>query len=112
MVIPAEQLTELSELYPGLQQAVEAGATYFLIPSLGLPPGCSEPSVDALLCPTSREGYESRLFLAKPITSNTSRNWNASSVRILERNWHAVSWKTQAGLRLAQMVSAHLTAFR
>lgn len=112
MSLPDEQVAELRALYPGLQQAVEAGVLYFLITNLALPAGCSEASVDALLCPTQREGYESRLFLSKQIASKTGRNWNASNLRVLERNWFAVSWKTRPGLRLAQMVSAHLEAFR
>ena len=36
------------------------------------------------------------------------RNWNASGVRIAERNWHAFSWKANPNLRLAQMVAAAL----
>ncbi len=112
MSFPGEQVAELSALYPGLQQATEAGVLYFLIPSLALPAGCSAASVDALLCPTQREGYESRLFLSKQITCAATRNWNASNIRVLERNWFAVSWKTRSGLRLAQMVSAHIEAFR
>lgn len=112
MSFPDEQVAELRALYPGLQQATEAGVLYFLIPGLALPAGCSEASADALLCPTQRDGYESRLFLSKQITCKTTRNWNASNIRVLERNWFAVSWKTRGGLRLAQMVSAHIEAFR
>lgn len=106
------QIRELACLYPGVEQAVEGGVAYFLIPALALPDGCTPSSVDALLCPTPRDGYASRLFLASPVSGGPSRNWHVNGVRILERNWHTISWRTRAGLRLAQMVLAHLDAFQ
>lgn len=107
----AEQLEELLRLYPRAQQATEGGVTFYLLPDLALPPGAQPPVVHALLCPTERDGYASRLFLSARVTGVPGRNWNGA-VRLFERTWYAVSWRTRAGLRLAQMVSAHLDAFR
>jgi hypothetical protein len=107
-----DQVRELARLYAGVQQAVEIEVTYFLIRDLELPAGCIPATVDSLLCPTLRDGYQSRLFFATQVSGGPARNWNATGVRILERNWYAVSWKTREGLRLAQMVSAHLDALR
>lgn len=112
MDFPDDEVRELVALYGDVQAAVEGGVTYFLFPGLMLPAGCSPATSDALLCPTPRDGYNSRLFLAQPLSAGPGRNWSASNVRILERNWFAVSWRVPEGLRLAQKVSVHLSAFR
>ena len=39
------------------------------------------------------------------------RNWNGN-LRALERNWCAISWQMQPGLRLAEMLINHLNALR
>lgn len=108
-----DELRELLRQYPELEEGTEAGITYYIIPSLRLPEGCTPDRVDALLCPKGRDGYSSRLFLERAVTCQAARNWNASNVRILERNWFAVSWRVSApNLRLAQLLAAHLEAFR
>jgi hypothetical protein len=105
MTFPPDQIEELKNLCPGASRGEEAGVSYFLLPQLALPEGCTPAPVDALLCPTPRDGYEFRLFFAQRISSKNSRNWHVSNVRILERNWHAFSYKINASsLRLAQMV--------
>ena len=113
MTTSDEELRELSRQYPEIEEGTEGGLRYYLIPGLRLPEGCTPDSVDGLLCPAGRDGYSSRLFLDKPVSCRTTRNWNASNVRILERNWFAVSWRVnQPNLRLAQLLAAHLDAFR
>jgi len=110
VTFPDDQVGELVRLYPHTTEAQEAGVPYFLIPELALPAGQNPPQVDALLCPNGRDGYPSRLFLSQALANLAGRNW--TNVRILERNWFAVSWRIRDGLRLAQMVRAHLDAFR
>jgi|SRR5215213_572825 len=111
MSFPDDQIQELKAMFGSVGQGVEAGVTYFLLPGLTLPEGCTPSSTDALLCPTPRDGYNSRLFFADRIQSRHSLNWNAVGVRILEHNWNAFSWQVnRPGLRLAQLVSAHLGA--
>ena len=107
----AEQLEELLRLHPGAKQATEGGTAFYLLPQLVMPAGVQPAVVDALLCPTERDGYTSRLYLSAQVSGIPGRNWNGA-VRLFERTWYAVSWRTRSGLRLAQMVSAHLDAFR
>jgi len=112
-MLPQDQIDELKGMYSGLGLIEEAGAQYILIPGLVLPKGCAPVKVDALLCPTARDGYSSRLFFAQRVTGPKPLNWNASGVRIGEGNWHAFSYRIGASAkRLAQMVSSHLTALQ
>ncbi len=112
MDFPKDQVDELKEICPGAQQHEEGGIPYFFLPMLRTPDGCSPEQVDALLCPTGQHGYTSRLFLAQRISPSQSLNWNLDA-RIMERNWHAISWNIpETNLRLAQLVRAHLRAFR
>lgn len=111
MYFPEEEIDELKTIAPNLSVAQEGGYTYVHISGLVLPNGCQPAIADALLCSTQREGYNSRLFFLQPISSGIVRNWS-SSIRVLERNWHAISWQTQPGLRLAEILSVHLKALR
>lgn len=110
MSVPSDQLEELQRAFPGSEALEEAGRVYVFIPNLQLPIGCAPSIVDSLLCPTEMDGYNSRLFFSERPQTNKSPNWNANGVRILERNWHACSWKIRGGARLLQMVAAHLEA--
>lgn len=113
MSFPPDQIEELRALVPGVMACQEGGVTYFLLPSLQLPAGCTPSNVDALLCPTPRDGYESRLFFSQLVTSRTARNWHVTNTRIVDRQWSAFSWKTnKTGLRLAQMVVEHVCALK
>jgi hypothetical protein len=105
---PDDQLAELRRLCPDLKRAAETDCPFFLLPGLSLPDGCSPSSIDALLCPVPRDGYPFRLFFAKRIVTPKKLNWNVDGIRILERNWHAFSWKVEGDLRLLQMVAALL----
>lgn len=112
MSFPSDQIEELKRLFGNVRAAEEGGTTYFLIPALALPASCTPSNVDALLCPTTRDGYHSRLFFAERIQSPIPRNWNANGVRIIERNWYAFSWKVPENLRLAQIIGVHLRGLR
>jgi hypothetical protein len=106
------ELDELLQICPDLQEADEAGVTYYLLPQLTMPAAVTPARVDALLCPTPRDNYPSRLYLGQQVSGGSKPlNWNGQ-VRVLERNWYAVSWRTPSGLRLAQIVAIHLEAFR
>jgi hypothetical protein len=117
MGLSQAQLEEMKATFGNsLTSVSDAGVEYVLIPSLKLPDGCVPAEVEALLCPTPRDGYESRLFFSVLIhpghPSGIALNWNANGVRIAERVWHAYSWKVATGLRLTQAVAAHLKALR
>jgi len=107
-----DPVEELKELYGEARSGSESGRTFYLIPAMPLPPGCSPDAVDVLLCPSERDGYPSRLFFAQQVQGPGSRSWNTTA-RILERTWYAYSWRVpQTDLRLAQLIQAHLRSFR
>ncbi len=110
--LPTDQLEELKPFCSTLSIAEEGGLTYILLQQLKLCEGSTPDTVDALLCPEPRDGYLSRIFFSQKVRfpGLQNPNWNADGVRILEKNWHAISWKTrQENLRLAQILSDHLT---
>lgn len=115
MALPTDQVEELKGVSP-VSEFDEGGATFLLLPTFKLPDGCLPSSVDLLLCPTPRDGYNSRLFFAERVQppqtpGRQALNWNGTA-RIAERNWQAFSWRTPSGLRLAQMLSIHLKALQ
>lgn len=114
MSFPSDEIEELKSCFAGLSTASEGGTAFILIPEMGLPAGCEPKVVDALLCPTPRDGYASRLFVSAKIThQGKGQNWNAAGVVILGRQWWAVSWKAQdSNKRLSAMLASHLEAFR
>lgn len=113
MSLPEDQIEELLRIYPDAKRAKEGEVTYFLLPQLEMPSGCTPERSDALLCPTRRDGYESRLFFAQKVVGGSALNWHVDgTARILDRNWFAFSWKTRPNLRLIQMVRIHLKALR
>jgi hypothetical protein len=116
MPLPTDQIDELKLIAANIAVCDEGGVSFILLPSFKLPDGCSPCIMDLLLCPASRDGYESRLFFSEKVVpaekvGRTALNWNGS-VRIAERNWQAFSWRTPAGLRFAQMLSIHLKALQ
>lgn len=110
---PKDQIAELKTYWPGVMRFDEGEFTYFLLPSVSLPDGCEPSKMDLLLCPAARDGYAFRLYFSQVPRTRTVLNWNASSVRIIERNWHAFSWRID-GERpsLAQMIPPFMRALR
>ena len=107
-----DEINELKRIAPDLSIAQDGGITYIRIDNLQLPDGCVPATVNALLCPQPREGYQSSLFYSSKITGCPIRNWNRNNVRILGENWYAISWQVKPGLRLAEMLQIHLSALR
>ena len=112
MDFPEDQIKELKSIAPHLSIAQDGGITYIRIDNLQLPDRCEPKIVNALLCPSHKDGYESSLFYSAIVTGIPSRNWNRNGVRILGESWYAISWKVNAGLRLAEMLQIHLGALR
>ena len=107
-----DQLTEVAELWPGAATAVEGAVTFVLLPGVALPDGVTPAACDLLLCPSERDGYPCRLYFGVQIQGGPTQNWHVQGVRILEQPWWAFSWRIPPGLRLAQMVEAHLSGLR
>jgi hypothetical protein len=117
MTLDPSQFAEILEICPAAREVKEGDATLVLLHDLRLPDGCQPATIRALLWPAARDGYSSRLFFSQRITpvakaNQQPLNWNANGVRILEENWHAFSWQTRGGQRLAQMIGQHLQALR
>jgi len=112
MAYSQEQIDEIKRYCEKVSALSEGGITFLLLEKLRLPAGC-EPSVcDALLCPVSRDGYPSRLYLSVQVSSRYSRNWNMTNARIGERNWVAFSWRVDIpNPSPAQLLIAHLMGF-
>jgi len=106
-----QEINELKQIVPSVSYAAEGGYDYLLLENLILPDGCQPNTVDALLCPNARDGYSSRLYFASQLKSNTPPNWNGS-LHVFDRNWYAISWQSQPGLKLIDMLMIHLKAFR
>jgi hypothetical protein len=111
MIFNEDEIAELKMINPNLGTAQEGGNHFILISGLLLPSGCQPGIVDALLCTSMREGYNSRLYLSEQIAGCPARNWNGQ-LRLLDRNWFAISWQVPPGLRLAESLLVHLNAFR
>lgn len=108
-----DQILELKSIAPDLSIAQDGGYTYIRIDNLQLPDYCKPNVVNALLCPSQKDGYESSLFYSVNITGlPNTRNWNRIDVRILEERWYAMSWRVNSGLRLSEMLLIHLSALR
>ncbi len=111
MTYPSDQIDELRHHCDRISLGEEGGTSYIQLEGLLLPEGCVPQKCDALLLPTEKDSYPSRLFLSVRPTSQVERNWNVSDARILERNWHAFSWKvTRGNLRLERLLVGHLKA--
>ena len=113
MTFADDEIQELKSAFSDAMVYEEGGYTFFLLPQVQMPKECTPARMDLLLCPTDRgDGYPSRLFFSERVAGpGPQPNWN-SSVRIIERTWHAYSWKRPGALRLAQMVADHLGALR
>ena len=109
MSIFTDEIRELAAMFPGTGWAEEAGITYFRIPDVTLPDGCSPSRMTLLLCPSPLGGYEYRLFFAEKVKTPCAKNWNGS-IHILGQTWHAFSWQAKEKVTLTQMVARLLRA--
>jgi hypothetical protein len=104
-----DQIQELKRYCDELHVGEEANVKLYLLKNLRLPSKCEPSSCDALLCPTTHNGYPSRLYFATQIRGPFGRNWNFNG-RILERNWHAFSFTVATeGRSLVDILKSHLT---
>jgi hypothetical protein len=105
---PPQQIDQLKKLCRRLSSLRETDVTVYVMEGLRLPAGCEPSACDALLWPTARDGYPTRLFLSVRPKSPFQPNWNGAT-RIGARNWEAYSRNgISPDLTLAQIVVAHL----
>ena len=109
-MIDSSDFDEMKVLYPDARKVTENGQEYIHLPILHLPSGCQPAVVEALLCPSQRDGYATRLFLSSPVVGK-GNNW--SQHHVANRTWHTWSWKdVAAGQTLVQILLGHLDAFK
>ena len=109
-----EQIEAIKVHCAGVASCLQGTIEYLLLTALRLP-ACKPEVVDALLCLGDRgEGYATRLYLAERVVPRKviTLNWNANGVRILERNWHAFSWKVPLGLSPEETLLEHMKPLR
>lgn len=111
MKFSSEQVDELKQVSPDLAMAEEGGHTYFLFKDYPMPGGCNPESMDILLLPTPKNGYNSILYFSQKPSCAGHRNWN-SKISVLGRVWHAFSWKTAGGYTLLQILQVHLNGLK
>jgi hypothetical protein len=100
-----DDLEELKLICEGAMVIREGGQTFYCLPSLKLPDGCTIRECEALLCVSQHGSYSTRLFLAQP----PGRGANPSTHCIVGRTWHTWSWNNvPGGLRPAQILAEHL----
>jgi hypothetical protein len=105
-----EDLAELRCLCPEAQEMREGNYTYIYLPGLKVRTGDQTVVLDALLCPQTRDGYASRLYLSQQVLGRGA-NWRTE--RILDRTWWTWSWNgVGSNLRPAEMLAEHLRALR
>lgn len=107
-----EALQEILPVCPDAKEYTEQGRTYILLPALRLPNSCTPKVVDALLCLSHRDGYDTRLYFAQRVSCRNNLNWNAQNVPILQRTWFAYSWRVAPNDRPIEVLAQHLKALQ
>lgn len=107
MTGPAAELARLRALCPGAEIVDEAGGPLVLLPDLKVESAGAVHTVDVLLCPRDKDGYETRIYYSRQLP--VVRNWAVHS--LLTRPWHAFSWQgISAGQPWIDILAAHLEA--
>lgn len=109
-MIKTEEVDELNRSYGAARIIPEAGFEFVHLEKLKFFSDGQEAEVEALLCPQMRDGYSTRLFLARPFTSK-GQNWTQH--QILGKTWHSWSWQSvPADQRLIQILLCHVKALQ
>jgi len=109
-MIDKERFEKLLEDYPKAKTVTEGAEEFIFLPhaKVTLLDG-NEAELDMLLCPHLREGKPTRLYFSKQLKTRRPRNWGPS--RILEKEWHAISWNgVEASLSYSEMIAEHIGA--
>jgi hypothetical protein len=112
--IDRAQIEALKPLASSVQIATECGEEFFYLTDVTLPDGCSPQKTDILLCPHPRDGYTSRMYFAHKIDCphmSAQPNWNGH-MYVLDRSWHAFSWRLQPQERIINLFAEHIRGLR
>ncbi|MFC3052386.1 hypothetical protein [Kordiimonas pumila] len=103
-----ENFAALRKIYPEVQLMEQGGQKVAFIPNLMLKQSGQTVSLQALLWPYARDGYQTRLFLEKKVDGE-AKNWK--SFNLLGKSWWACSWRgVQANLPWPVILANHLRA--
>lgn len=87
----------------------EGGSVFAFLPRLRFRAKGVTLCMDALLCPAAHSGYETRLFLEKPVPGFAGA-WYPQT--ILSRPWQTISWRGVSPEQpWTRILSEHLGAF-
>ena len=104
-------LASLRSLCAQASLLTEGGASVVHLPGVKFQAATKRVTRDLLLWPSSRDGYETRLFLSEQVASSVQRAW--SSFQLCGRTWWAVSWRgVPATLPWIEILANHLRAFK
>lgn len=102
-----DELDRLRGLCPRAELWDEAGLPLVYLPDMRI--GDDQGPIDLLLCPRTRDGYDTRLFFSRQLS--VERNWSAYV--ILTGNWYTFSWNGIASSQpWLDILGAHLGAAR
>jgi hypothetical protein len=105
-----DELVELGLMCGKVTEFQEGGRRFIHLERVTLPPGCNPSTLEGLLCPQERDGYQTRLFLSARVDGR-GPNWTVH--RILDREWHSWSWQgVPASQRLSQILADHVASLR
>ncbi len=104
--MPAEKLEELKRTYPTAALLSDGGYELISLPKLTIVTGGASAAYDALLCPRTHSGYDTRLFLDR-VVNGRGQNWK--SFVILGKTWWACSLQSiKADQPYLTILLAHL----
>jgi len=107
---PSHELASLRSLCKDAELWEEGGNSLVYLPALKIQVAGVGTQVDALLCPRKYDGYDTRLFLAKPFPVK-GQNWKAFT--ICGRTWHAFSYQgVSASLPWLEILANHLQVLK
>ncbi|KRA84081.1 hypothetical protein [Altererythrobacter sp. Root672] len=105
----ARQLARLRALCPEAELWDEAGSPLVFLPELRVESDGAVHTVDLLLCPRARDGYDTRLFFSKQLPK--ARNWAPHA--LMARGWFAFSWQGIASSQpWLDILGSHLEAVK
>lgn len=105
MSAPA-QFGPVQTAFPDAEFWEEGGQPYVFLPELRFVGAGKRKKMQALLCPSPRDSYTTRLFLEEQIPERV-QNWKQVTIR--GRTWWACSWNNvPASLPWLEILANHL----
>ena len=102
-----DEIARLRTVCPGAALWDEAGEPLVFLPDLKVDSAGTVHTVDALLCPRMRDGYDTRLYYSRQLP--VPRDWSAHAV--MAGSWYTFSWQgIPASQPWLDILASHLDA--